>query len=205
MNCKSSEDFKKITKVPRETLLKLNKYLNILTNWRNKFNLISKNSFNDIWERHFLDSYQILNFIKNNDRILDIGSGAGFPGIICGICSKNEIDLVESNKKKVLFLNEVKNLLNLKKVKVHCCRAENFKTNIHPNVITARAVASLDKLFRYTSHLSDKKTNLLFLKGKSFDKEIMISKKKWDFQLKILNSITSIEGKLLLIKNLKKK
>ena len=99
------KDFKEKTDINDEKLEKLKKYLNLIKIWQKKFNLVSQNSFEFIWERHFLDSYQILKLIGNKKRILDIGSGAGFPAIVCAICSNNNFDLVEANKKKCRFLN----------------------------------------------------------------------------------------------------
>ena len=97
------KNFKEITDINDERLEKLKEYLNLIKIWKEKFNLISQRSFESIWKRHFLDSYQILKLIGNNKRILDIGSGAGFPAIVCAICSNNSFDLVEANKKNVNF------------------------------------------------------------------------------------------------------
>ena len=103
MFCKTEHDFKKITNVSYGTIKKLNKYLTLLNKWQLKFNLVSHKSLNNIWNRHFLDSFQILKYIGKNKKILDFGSGAGFPGMICGICSSNDVCLVDSNKKKNSF------------------------------------------------------------------------------------------------------
>ena len=93
-------NFKIKTGISNLSSEKLEIYFNLIKTWQKKFNLISKNSFKSIWERHFLDSYQILNLLGEKRKILDIGSGAGFPAIVCDICSNNNFDLVESNKKK---------------------------------------------------------------------------------------------------------
>ena len=103
MFCKTEQHFRKITNVSYETIIKLNKYLILLKNLQLKFNLVSNKSLEDIWNRHFLDSFQILKYIGKNKKILDFGSGAGFPGMICGICSSNDVCLVDSNKKKFFF------------------------------------------------------------------------------------------------------
>ena len=108
MFCKTEQHFRKITNVSYETITKLNKYLILLKNSQLKFNLVSNKSLEDIWNRHFLDSFQIIKFIGNNKRMLDFGSGAGFPGMVCGICSTNYVYLVDSNKKKISFLNKIK-------------------------------------------------------------------------------------------------
>jgi 16S rRNA (guanine527-N7)-methyltransferase len=203
--CKTEQHFRKITNVSYETITKLNKYLILLKNSQLKFNLVSNKSLEDIWNRHFLDSFQIIKFIGNNKRMLDFGSGAGFPGMVCGICSTNYVYLVDSNKKKVSFLKQIKKKLNLKNVFVYHTRIENFRTKKKFDVICSRAVSSLANLLSYTIDFSNLNTRFIFLKGKKVDKEIIFSKKKWSYNLKCETSITNKEGKILIIKNLKKK
>jgi len=203
--CKTEQHFRKITNVSYETIIKLNKYLILLKNSQLKFNLVSNKSLEDIWNRHFLDSFQIIKFIGNNKRMLDFGSGAGFPGMVCGICSTNYVYLVDSNKKKVSFLKQIKKKLNLKNVFVYHTRIENFRTKKKFDVICSRAVSSLENLLSYTIDFSNLNTRFIFLKGKKVDKEIIFSKKKWSYNLKCETSITNKEGKILIIKNLKKK
>ena len=205
MYCKTEQHFRKITNVSYETITKLNKYLILLKNSQLKFNLVSNKSLEDIWNRHFLDSFQIIKFIGNNKRMLDFGSGAGFPGMVCGICSTNYVYLVDSNKKKVSFLKQIKKKLNLKNVFVYHTRIENFRTKKKFDVICSRAVSSLANLLSYTIDFSNLNTRFIFLKGKKVDKEISFSKKKWSYNLKCETSITNKEGKILIIKNLKKK
>ena len=205
MFCKTEQHFRKITNVSYETITKLNKYLILLKNSQLKFNLVSNRSLEDIWNRHFLDSFQIIKFIGNNKRMLDFGSGAGFPGMVCGISSTNYVYLVDSNKKKVSFLKQIKKKLNLKNVFVYHTRIENFRTKKKFDVICSRAVSSLENLLSYTIDFSNLNTRFIFLKGKKVDKEIIFSKKKWSYNLKCETSITNKEGKILIIKNLKKK
>ncbi|PPR48955.1 MAG: Ribosomal RNA small subunit methyltransferase G, partial [Alphaproteobacteria bacterium MarineAlpha6_Bin1] len=191
MFCKTEQHFRKITNVSYETITKLNKYLILLKNSQLKFNLVSNRSLEDIWNRHFLDSFQIIKFIGNNKRMLDFGSGAGFPGMVCGICSTNYVYLVDSNKKKVSFLKQIKKKLNLKNVFVYHTRIENFRTKKKFDVICSRAVSSLANLLSYTIDFSNLNTRFIFLKGKKVDKEIIFSKKKWSYNLKCETSITN--------------
>ena len=199
------KDFKEKTDINDEKLEKLKKYLNLIKIWQKKFNLVSQNSFEFIWERHFLDSYQILKLIGNKKRILDIGSGAGFPAIVCAICSNNNFDLVEANKKKCRFLNEVKKIVNIKNIFIHHSRIENLKIIKNFDYISARAVTSLDKLLKYAFKFYTKGMYCVFLKGKTVSKEIEVAKKKFVFQTKFIKSVTNHDGKILLIKNIKKK
>ena len=199
------KDFKEKTDINDEKLEKLKKYLNLIKIWQKKFNLVSQNSFEFIWERHFLDSYQILKLIGNKKRILDIGSGAGFPAIVCAICSNNNFDLVEANKKKCRFLNEVKDIINIKNIFIHHSRIENLKIIKNFDYISARAVTSLDKLLKYAFKFYKKGMYCVFLKGKTVFKELEIAEKKFIFQIRFIKSITNENGKILLIKNIKKK
>ena len=172
------KDFKVKTDINDERLEKLRTYLNLIKIWQKKFNLISKKSFESIWERHFLDSYQILKLIGNKKRILDIGSGAGFPAIVCAICSNNNFDLVEINQKKCNFLNEVKDIIGIKNIFIHHSRIENLKIINNFDYISARAVTSLDKLLKYSFKFYKNGMYCIFLKGKTVSKEIEIAKKK---------------------------
>ena len=199
------KDFKVKTDINDERLEKLKKYLNLIKMWQKKFNLISQKSFETIWERHFLDSYQILKLIGNKKRILDIGSGAGFPAIVCAICSNNNFDLVEINQKKCNFLNEVKDIIGIKNIFIHHSRIENLKIINNFDYISARAVTSLDKLLKYSFKFYKNGMYCIFLKGKTVFKEIETAKKKFIFHFKLVKSITNKDGKILLIKNIKKK
>ena len=198
-------DFKIKTNVNEETLEKLKTYLKLIKIWQKKFNLISQNSFDNIWERHFLDSYQILKLFGNKKKILDIGSGAGFPAIVCAICSNNFFYLVESNKKKCAFLNEVKKVINIKNISIANSRVETLKVINNFDYISARAVTSLDKLIKYSLRFYKNDVTCVFLKGKTVSKEIEVARKKYVFYIKLLKSTTNCDGKILLIKNIKKK
>ena len=199
------KDFKVKTDINDERLEKLKTYLNLIKIWQKKFNLISQKSFESIWERHFLDSYQILKLIGNKKRILDIGSGAGFPAIVCAICSNNNFDLVEINQKKCNFLNEVKDIIGIKNIFIHHSRIENLKIINNFDYISARAVTSLDKLLKYSFKFYKNGMYCIFLKGKTVFNEIETAKKKFIFHFKLVKSITNKDGKILLIKNIKKK
>ena len=198
-------DFKIKTDVNRETLEKLKTYLELIKIWQRKFNLISQKSFDSIWERHFLDSYQILKLFDSKKKILDIGSGAGFPAIVCAICSNNFFYLVESSKKKCAFLNEVRRVINIKNISIHNSRVENLKIINDFDYISARAVTTLDNLIKYSLRFYKNDMTCIFLKGKTALKEIKIAKKRYVFYFKLLKSTTNRNGRILLIKNIKKK
>ena len=198
-------EFQIKTGINSEILKKLKIYLKLIKIYQKKFNIISNKSFDSIWERHFLDSYQIIKLIGNKKKILDIGSGAGFPAIVCAICTQNNFHLIEANKKKCLFLNKVKKIINIKNISIKNSRIENFEINRNYDYIVARAVSSLDKLIKYTHKFNKNNMSCIFMKCKTAENEVKIAKKKFIFDVKYVNSITDSESKILVIKNIKKK
>jgi 16S rRNA (guanine527-N7)-methyltransferase len=195
--------------VSRETYANLETFQNMVLEWNNKFNLISKSSAEDIWNRHILDSLQLLKFINDKaEKLYDFGSGAGFPGMVLAIAIKDifpnlKVSLMESIRKKTIFLNEVKTKLNLD-VDIYNERVENLKLP-KADIITSRAMASLEKLLNYAYPFCKKETELLFLKGKTWEDEIKTALIKWKFDYEAFESITDKDGKILFIKNIRRK
>ncbi len=190
-----------------ETSPDLKSYQTILFEWQKKFNLVSKNSLNDAWVRHFLDSAQICEYIPNNAKeMADFGSGAGFPGLVVAVLTKNRtpylnITLIESIKKKTLFLNEVATKLDLQ-VRIENDRIENL-TKKNYDVITSRAMCSLDKLLGYALPFCNKKTICIFPKGKSYSEEIASAQKLYNFKCETKDNLFSDEGKILIITDIR--
>ena len=192
-------------------------YHNLLIKYQEKTNLVGSGTIPSIWVRHFSDSAKLTNKIisfKNNAkrsiRICDVGSGAGFPGLVCLLIlssQKNKIQmtLIESNKKKCEFLNLVKKKLMLS-VSIINERVEKVEEKY--DVIMSRAVAPLYILLRLLMPLSNKNTILLLPKGKNYKKEIEKAKKLWNFSYKIAKNSYLLDksgGITLEIVNLKKK
>ena len=196
--------------VSRETIRKLENFVDLLTQWNQKMNLISKNSLSDVWTRHVLDSIQLSSYFSDKDNlIIDIGSGSGFPGIVSAIVlqEKNpqaKVVLVESITKKTLYLNSVSAELGLKNVTVINDRVENtvFK---NADVITARAVASLDVLLKYAAKIGGKQTKFLLLKGKSYVSEENQAKEHWNYSCEIFKNKYSEDGVIMKITNIRTK
>ena len=201
---------KQYLNVSCETLEKLDIYLDLLTIWQKKMNLISNNSLQYAETRHFLDSAQLYFFCRNlNGNIIDFGSGAGFPGAVLSILGASKIFLVESNKKKCNFLTVLKketnsnfNIVNL--------RIENLKF-LDPSLIVSRALTSTKNLLMLSiNHMLKSKNiktkkeaiqnipNLLFLKGKTFKKELNDIPENLNFKFQTFPSITSAESRILL-------
>ena len=173
--------------------------------WKNSINLIGNNTVNNIWERHFLDSAQLYQFVKDvKGNIIDFGSGAGFPGLVLAIMGKKNIHLVESDYKKCVFLKEIAMLTEID-ITIHNCRIEDLNL-INVDLITCRALAPLSKLIEYVEIFINKLPvesrcfpKLLFLKGKSYYSEVMELSKVKKISFKEYPSITNVYGKILYI------
>ena len=179
-----------------ETEKKLLVYEEMLKKWQNKINLISNSTINEIWERHFFDSAQLIKFIPHGTiKLLDLGSGAGFPGIILSIMGVDEVLLVESDKRKAIFMSEVgRNLgLNIKIINERIENVAPFKVDI----ITARALSNTKELLFYCKNFIQSSPNLraLFLKGENLAKELEEVKDLSEFYVDKINSYPSLTYK----------
>ena len=200
------DDFEKFLKshlnVSDETFQKFSDYYDLLLKWQIKINLIG-NLYDDIWSRHFLDSVQIIKLIPDtNSKILDIGSGAGFPGMVLSILGY-DVTLVESDTKKTTFLSEVKRITKTN-AKILNMRIESILKN-NFDFITSRACADLDTLLEYVHPSVSHGTECIFHKGKNHLKEISDAEKKWCFQFEINPSITDSDGVILKLSNITKR
>ena len=204
------DTFSSITKVSRETIISLKKYEDLLIKANKSLNLVGKSTIDKIWERHFLDSYQVIDFIdKNGYTISDLGSGAGFPGLILGIIAKDrkidiKIKLIEKSPKKIKFLKEVIKELNLNIQTVNKnIFEEEYKIN--GDVLMARAFKPLSVIFELIhKKAKDWKKTIVFL-GKTGKAELDQTSKSWDIKYKQKVSITNIDSMIIDIESLKKK
>ena len=176
--------------VSRETIKKLDLYVNYLISFQEHTNLISNSSLSSIWNRHILDSSQIINYFPNKMlKILDVGTGAGFPGIILSILTDNEIILIDSSKKKCKFLSNVINLVGLN-AKVVCRRVEDLE-HYKADIITARAVSSIERLLKYTKKQIHSKSVCYFFKGENYIKELKYLERSQNLTYELIPSITN--------------
>jgi 16S rRNA (guanine527-N7)-methyltransferase len=190
--------------VPRGTLDRLQRYAEMLAEWNGKFNLVAESTLPQIWTRHFLDSAQLMKFIPETARSIgDLGSGAGFPGLVLSIMGAPKTHLIESTGKKANFLRAVVEELKLNAV-VQQERVENIK-NFRFDVITARAVAPLHELLKLSKPLMHKDSVCLFLKGKNAAAELTESAKYWKFTCETVPSLSDHSGSVLIIKNVRPK
>ena len=201
------EFFIKKFNVSRETIGKLNKYRDFLISSNKLLNLIGKTTENHIFSRHFTDSAQIYDFIEDKSEIIDLGSGAGFPGVLIKILMNNNkingnIILIEKSPKKCEFLKNLSDKLGLT-LRIVNLRAENFKFNKISTVVSRafkNTVDTIDILFKN----NDKIKTIILIKGKTYQHEIEDAKKKYTFDLEKFRSITSDESYILKISNIKR-
>ena len=157
--------------VSRETIDKFQVYLTLLEKWQRRINLVSNGTLADAWQRHILDSGQLAAYYPPQTRhVLDVGSGAGFPGLVLAIMGGVMVDLVESDQRKAVFLSTVVRELGLS-AKVHSQRIETMP-NLCADVITARALAPLPKLLNLIETQVSPECVCLFLKGASVEDEL---------------------------------
>ena len=157
--------------VSRETIDKFQLYLTLLEKWQRRINLVSNSTLANAWQRHILDSGQLAAYYPPQTRqILDVGSGAGFPGLVLAIMGGVTVDLVESDQRKAVFLSTVIRELGLP-ANVHNQRIE-IMPNLQPDVITARALAPVTKLLNLIETQVSAECVCLFLKGASVEDEL---------------------------------
>lgn len=189
--------------VSRETFNKLERYVDLLIERNQELNLIGKNTIQNVWERHILDAIQLKGVITTPTAgLLDIGSGAGIPGVVLSIIGCPDVTVVESRAKKARFLEEASSLSE-SKIEVINNRIENVEPRADI-VVTARAVASLDKLFSLCFEHISAASQTIFFKGAKYKSEIEEAKKQWSFAYKVTASITSSDSVLIEIMDLKR-
>ncbi len=190
--------------VSRETLMLLERYVDLVKTFQEKFNLIGQNTVDSIWERHVLDSAQLITHLPSEpSQVADFGAGAGFPGIVLSILTNHTITCVESTQKKAQFLSHVAKELSLSVHIIHS-RIEDLEP-MEFDVITARALAPLSDLIKLARPHLKKSGYMLLLKGQSYAEEIKRSQLKWMFTCHEFKSITNEKSKVLKISNVNPK
>lgn len=185
--------------VSRDVYQRLIEYRNLLLQWNSVINLVSSNSIHEILQRHILDSMQLLKFIENKAiSIIDIGSGAGLPGIILSVCGIKKVTLVESDSRKAAFLLQASKISS-GEIEIINNRIENI-TGLECNIVSSRAFAALNEIFALSRNIEIADKYLLH-KGESYKKEILDARKHWLFNVKVHDSITSNQGKILEVIN----
>ena len=204
------DTFTRFTRVSRETITSLKKYEEMLIKANESLNLIGKSTIPQLWIRHYLDSAQVIEFIdKNTNSMIDIGTGAGFPGLVLAILSKDRnmginIKLVEKSKKKTKFLEKVNDELKLN-VKIFNENIFEDKKKIVDDLIIARAFKPLQIILELIHKKAENWKKVFIFLGKSGKQELLQASKSWDIEYKQRMSVTSSDSLIIEISELKKK
>lgn len=189
--------FERDSGVSRETADKLALYAEMLADWQSRMNLVGPATLPDVWRRHMLDSTQLWALIRDPASILDIGSGAGFPGLVLAILGTGHVTLVDSVAKKARFLEAVAAALDLTdRVTVCNARIEALPPQRY-TTITARACASLAQLFDWGHRFAADSTQWILPKGESVEEELMAARTKWQFAHSLHSSRTDPRGRIV--------
>ncbi|MBU1287591.1 MAG: 16S rRNA (guanine(527)-N(7))-methyltransferase RsmG [Alphaproteobacteria bacterium] len=187
--------------VSRETLNRLDQVIDTLDSWRMKSNLIGPREWPHIWQRHVWDSLQLLDHIPETARVVDLGSGAGFPGLIIAAARPaGHVTMMESVGKKTAFLNAAINAAGLSG-DVYQGRVESAPAS-QADIVTARAFAPLPKLLDYAAPWMKNGAKGLFLKGERWEEELTEARQRWSFAYEAIPSRSGGSGVVLIVREL---
>ena len=192
----SPEDFAEQTGVSRETLARLRAYAGLLVDWSRRINLVAASTLADPWRRHFLDSAQLFPHVPPGAQsLIDLGSGAGFPGLVLAILGVPAVELVESDARKCAVLREAARVAGAA-AQVRNARIDSLPP--HPlDVVTARGCAPLDRLLPWAERFVGPHTVCLFPKGEQAGQELAAAEKAWEFDVTRHASRTDPRGVVL--------
>jgi 16S rRNA (guanine527-N7)-methyltransferase len=227
---RGADDFAVEFDVSREAIDRLAIYEQLLRQWQRTINLVAPSTLDAVWHRHFADSAQLLPLAPQARTWLDLGSGAGFPGLVMAILlaerpaqataphpnplpmpEEARVTLIESNARKCAFLREVVRQTGITPrvaVDILSTRIEAAATQASlrgPDVVSARALAPLDRLLNLAAPLFASSTVGLFLKGHDAAAELEAAEKAWTFNVELVPSRTEAEARIVVIRNLKLK
>jgi 16S rRNA (guanine527-N7)-methyltransferase len=200
------EGFQKHLNLPEALLEDLKTYVSMLEKWQKQINLVSTATLADVWCRHVLDSAQLYQLIPaGTKKVIDIGSGAGFPGLVLALFFKHyggpEVHLVESDGRKCSFLMAVNRQTNAGAT-IHSNRVEEM-LDLKGDVITARALAPLRKLIKISQIFDDGDSTYIFLKGAKAQAEVTDAEKEWTMKITETTSQTLSTSTILTLKGVK--
>jgi 16S rRNA (guanine527-N7)-methyltransferase len=202
------EEFENETGVSRETSDAFDQWRQLLIEWSAHTNLVGRSTLEDFWERHALDSYQLLDIVpKTTTQIVDLGAGAGFPGIALALGTRERgqdchVTLIDSVGKKMEFARQVIKQISAP-ASTRTIRVESMEADKNIDVVTARAFAPLHKLLGYAFPLLKNGALGLFMKGRHYQDELTEAYKHWTFELEVIPSRTS-DGVILSIREVKR-
>ena len=190
------QGFAEIVPVSRETLARLEAYAALLVRWSARINLVGRNTLVDLWRRHILDSAQLQPLVADSARsVIDLGSGAGLPGLVLAILGVPGVELIEADSRKAAFLREAARITEVD-VTLRSCRIQAVPP--HPvDVVTARACAPLERLLGLAEPFLAAKTEGLFLKGERVEDELTLARKHWTMTARLCQSRSDPRGVVL--------
>lgn len=187
--------------VSRETDTKLQSYQILLEKWSRRINLVSRSTISALRKRHIEDSVQLAAFGGDGVSWCDLGSGAGLPGMVVAICRPDiSVQMIESDKRKVVFLQHVIDELNIS-ARVSAGRIET-ESPARADVVSARALAPLDKLLPLAQRHGVSDTMYVFPKGRNYAAEIAAARKSWSFDVDVRPSSVEKDGVILIVENI---
>jgi 16S rRNA (guanine527-N7)-methyltransferase len=192
-----------LVSIPPDTLVLLDSFVDLLLAWQARMNLVGPSTLAHVWTRHIADSFQLLAHAPDAKVWVDLGSGAGFPGLVLACALKDKpqahVHLIESTGKKANFLREVAHRLDLP-AEVHAARIEDVVKGLRSvDIVTARALAPLTSLLSYAQPLLQKGAQALFPKGQDVDAELTQAAKSWNIAVDKFPSVTDPRGRILRI------
>ena len=185
----------------QDSLYKLDIFRKEVLEYNQKFNLISKSTEDNIWERHILDSAQLVKFVdfSESSSLSDLGTGAGFPGIVLAIFNKNpkfHVKLYEKSRVKTKFLISVCKRLN---IRAEICENNYTEHEINSNYVVSRAFKKLEEHIRISREIIKVSHKLIILKGKKAEEEIKLLNNNFNYTYSMKKSITSSDSKIVII------
>lgn len=187
---------------------RLQSYLSLLQHWNKRINLIGRGNDDDPWNRHIIDSAQLMNYWHEAESWIDLGSGGGLPGLVCAIIAKEShpelrFTLVESDQRKSIFLSQAAHHLDLK-IDVRRTRIDSMPVEQF-DVISARALAPLSKLLGYSEKFVHPGSILVFLKGQQACHELTQASEDWHIDAETFSSLSDPTGKVFRITKLQRR
>lgn len=195
--------FARVSGVSRETLSRLSAYVDLLEQWNRRINLVGRNTMGDVWRRHILDAAQLYPLLPPRTRVVvDLGSGAGIPGLILAAMGVSEVHLIESDQRKAAFLREAFRVMDVPAI-IHPERIEKVP-HFAADAVTARALADLGELLDLSEKFLTPRTLCLFLKGASFEEELAAAQALWAMKIERFPSRSDPTGSILKLEGLRR-
>ena len=183
----------------------LDTYVALLEEEASRQNLIAASTLEVIWERHILDSLQLIDLAVVEGSWCDIGSGAGLPGIVIALATDRLVTMIEPRKRRAAFLDDVAASLSLQgRVEIIAQRCEHVTID-PPAVISARAVAGLDQLLAMSAHFANRDTQWILPKGRGAAEEVVIARRTWQGEFRLAPSLTDPSSAIIVARDVRRR